>query len=144
MKGTLILVSLLVSWVCGPAATAVLDPDVPSEDGHGTENSNEIQNYSNQSAPEVCQLSTCELLLRALGTMQGRMRAMETRLEASDTKAVAMETKAVAMETKAVAMETRLEASETKAVAMESELQTSRSEIEQLKRANAGELMGNK
>ena len=123
MKGTLILVSLLVSWVCGPAATAVLDPDVPSEDGHGTENSNEIQNYSNQSAPEVCQLSTCELLLRALGTMQGRMRAMETRLEASDTKAVAMET--------------RLEASETKAVALESE-------IEQLKRANAGELMGNK
>ena len=137
MKGTLILVSLLVSWVCGPAATAVLDPDVPSEDGHGTENSNEIQNYSNQSAPEVCQLSTCELLLRALGTMQGRMRAMETRLEASDTKAVAMETKAVAMET-------RLEASETKAVAMESELQTSRSEIEQLKSANAGELMGYK
>ncbi|XP_062372722.1 complement C1q-like protein 4 [Sardina pilchardus] len=107
----LCLLILLSCWVSESAAAAVLNTDTTSEAGDWTENGNETQNYTH-TVPLVCQLSTCELLLRELGAMQEKMRAMEARLEAS----------------------------EDKAATMESELQENGREIEQLKTGAAGKV----
>ncbi|XP_062373267.1 complement C1q-like protein 4 [Sardina pilchardus] len=78
--GRLSLLILLSCWVSESAAIAGLNTDTTSEVGDWTENSNEIQNYSTQVVPLVCQLSTCELLLSKLGAMQEKMETMEVKV----------------------------------------------------------------
>ncbi|XP_076144451.1 complement C1q-like protein 2 [Alosa pseudoharengus] len=129
MKGTLALLFLLSCWVSEPAAAAVLNTDTASEVGDWTENGNEIQNYSTQTAPGACQLSTCELLLSELGAMQEKIRAMETKAEI-------MEARLESSESSAQELKSKLVATEEKTGIMEAKLQAHKNEIEELKEEN--------
>ncbi|KAG5261175.1 hypothetical protein AALO_G00300900, partial [Alosa alosa] len=85
-KGPLCLLLVLLTWVSEPAGAAALDTNIPSDAGVWTEHGNEIQNYSAQTVPLVCQLSTCEFLLSELGALQEKMEAMEAMLQAHKTE----------------------------------------------------------
>ncbi|XP_062371993.1 uncharacterized protein LOC134059565 [Sardina pilchardus] len=125
MMGRLSLLILLSCWVSESAAAAVLNTDTTHEVGDWTENDNEIQNYSTQTASGACQLSTCELLLRELGAMQEKMRTMEAKLEASESSAQEL-----------VSLKSKLMATEEKTGIMEAKLQAYKHEIEELKKEN--------
>lgn len=135
MASLTLLCLLLTVWVSeSTPSIAVQGPSSPSDSEEWTDHANMILNYSTHTAPGVCQLSTCELLLRELGATEQKLAHVEDEMLAMKQEMQTMRDRLQASEEQAQ----ELAEVKTKVSAMEGELQDSQSEIEELKSKDGG------